>query len=177
MMNPPTIAIAVILPFHILLSYCLILRTSLGVNGAAIAISITNWAFGFFLVGWICCSRARECWGGWSRSCLSGTVSFIKIWAPTTFVRPRDSSQCQEPTLIDPAQTLLTEWASFEIVALLAGLLGEVSIAAQAGLESVGGFLVVSPEVCSLSWSLSLIWYPRADDAARHIPRVHGKDR
>lgn len=42
------------------------------------------------------------------------------------------------------------DWASFEVVALLAGRLGETAVAAQAGLASLDGFLFMLPYAISV---------------------------
>jgi MATE family multidrug resistance protein len=128
---PSTILIAVVLPFHVLLCYVLTHLTPLGIIGTAISITITFWTFGLALLLWIWRSRASQCWGGLSRRALEGWAPFIRMWLPALFM-------------------FATEWWAFEVTSLFAGRLGEIPVAAQAGLSSLDGALTTIPYAISL---------------------------
>lgn len=130
-MAPSTIIIAVIIPFHIALCYALTHLTSLGIIGTALAICITTWTFGLALLVYIWRSAASQCWDGLSRRALEGWFPFVRMWVPALFM-------------------FATEWWAFEVTALFAGRLGEVPVAAQAGLSSLDGALTIIPYAISL---------------------------
>jgi MATE family multidrug resistance protein len=131
MMTPSTWIILVLLPIHGALCALLTLYTSLGVYGAALAQISTYYLFGLSIAGWVWRSKARDCWGGFSvRALTEGKGTFCALWLPGI---------C----------SYSLEWLSFEVVALLAGRLGETAVAAQAGLASLDGFLFMLPYAIS----------------------------
>jgi MATE family multidrug resistance protein len=111
-MRPGTYVLLITSPLNALLNYLLIHRLNLGFLGAPIATSISYWASFLLLLLYIRLTRARDCWGGWSRSCLRNLSTFTKL----AFLG-----------IIHVG----TEWWAFEIVALAAGRLGTIPLAAQ----------------------------------------------
>ncbi|CDZ98042.1 Uncharacterized membrane protein, predicted efflux pump [Phaffia rhodozyma] len=143
MMSPSTYIIIFLLPIHILLASLLTFKTSLGIYGTGLSVGITYWLFGGCLVAWIKWSKNSrgegpgECWGGWGWSAFEGWAGFTKIWAPAIM-------------------TYSTEWWAYEIVALLAGRLGETAVTAQAGLSALDGALCMIPYAIGLACTARL---------------------
>ncbi|KAK4701350.1 multidrug resistance protein, MATE family, partial [Phenoliferia sp. Uapishka_3] len=112
-MHASTLVLLVTSPINILLNYFFVYHTRLGFLGAPAATSITYWLSFFLLVGYCKFLKGSECWGGWSRQCLQRLPAFYRLAIPGIL-------------------HVATEWYAFEIVALAAGRLGELSLSAQA---------------------------------------------
>ena len=84
----------------------------MGLLGAPIATGISYWLSFLLLVLYARCVKGWESWGGWSRKCLQNSGTFSKL----AFLGVIHVG---------------TEWWAFEIVALVAGKLGTISLAAQ----------------------------------------------
>lgn len=111
-MRPGTYVLLVTSPINAGLNYLLVYPVGLGLLGAPIATGISYWlsfllllAYARFISGW-------ECWGGWSRKCLHNTGTFARL-------------------AVLGVVHIGTEWWAFEIVALVAGKLGTIPLAAQ----------------------------------------------
>lgn len=135
--NPPTIIVAAVLPFHSALTYYLVHCTSLREIGVALSIAASYSLIGVLLCLWISFSEAKQCWGGWNKQCLRGWKGYLGIMVPSAIMYG-------------------SEWWSFEIVSLMAGRLGEISIAAQAAITSMDIFLAMIPYATGLASTVRL---------------------
>ncbi|KAL5604246.1 uncharacterized protein BROUX77_004432 [Berkeleyomyces rouxiae] len=111
--HPGTYVLLFTSPFNALLSYLFIHRLGLGLYGAPIAIGISYWLSFFLLVAYAVFVRGSECWGGLDlRRASRHTGPFARL-------------------ALMGIMHVGTEWWAFEIVALAAGRLGTVPLAAQ----------------------------------------------
>jgi MATE family multidrug resistance protein len=111
-MRPGTYVLLITSPLSAGLNYLFVYTFDIGLHGAPIATGIAYWvsfllllAYARFVDGW-------KCWGGWSRKCLQNTWVFARL----AFLGVIHVG---------------TEWWAFEIVALAAGRLGTIPLAAQ----------------------------------------------
>ena len=111
-MRPGTYVLLITSPLNGVLNYLFVYTLEMGVLGAPIATGISYWlsfllllAYARFVSGW-------ECWGGWSKKCLYNIGTFSRL-------------------AILGVIHVGTEWWAFEIVALAAGKLGTIPLAAQ----------------------------------------------
>ncbi|XP_065851378.1 protein DETOXIFICATION 17-like [Euphorbia lathyris] len=87
------------------ISWALVFKTSLGIMGASMAISIYGWLLAFMLIAYILLSPSfKETWTGFSSETFHGIPKFLKLAIPATLM-------------------LSLEVWSLEIVVLLSGLL------------------------------------------------------
>ncbi|KAK8015367.1 hypothetical protein PG990_008663 [Apiospora arundinis] len=111
--HPGTYALLITSPLNALLNWLLIYKLGLGLDGAPIATGISYWLSFLYLVGYTAFVQGRECWGGLDpRRAVANVGPFAKL------------------ALLGVVQ-VGTEWWAFEIVALAAGRLGTLSLAAQ----------------------------------------------
>ena len=113
-MRAGTYVLIITAPLHAVLTYVLCYKLQVGLLGGAIATDISYWLAFFLLVLYTKYIAGSECWGGWSKA----TLQSENMW---TFVRLSILGILQ----------IGTEWWAFEIVALAAGRLGTISLAAQ----------------------------------------------
>lgn len=111
-MRPGTYVLLITSPINAALNYLLIYTFQLGLLGAPLATGISYWLsflllllYARFIAGW-------AGWGGWSRQCLHNWRTFSRL-------------------AILGVIHVGTEWWAFEIVALAAGRLGTIPLAAQ----------------------------------------------
>lgn len=111
-MRPGTYVLLIASPINAGLNYLFVYVFKMGLVGAPLATSISYWlsfllllAYAWFIKGW-------ESWGGWSRKCLRNMGTFARLAALGIF-------------------HVGSEWWAFEIVALAAGRLGTIPLAAQ----------------------------------------------
>lgn len=111
-MRPGTYVLLITSPINAGLNYLFVYTFKLGLVGAPLATGISYWlsfllllAYAWFVKGW-------ESWGGWSRKCLHNIGTFARLALLGFF-------------------HVGTEWWAFEIVALAAGRLGTIPLAAQ----------------------------------------------
>ncbi|KAF2792783.1 mate family transporter [Melanomma pulvis-pyrius CBS 109.77] len=111
-MRPGTYVLLITSPLSAGLNYLFVYTFKMGLLGAPFATGIAYWtsfllllAYARFVDGW-------ECWGGWSRKCIQNTGTFARL----AFLGVIHVG---------------TEWWAFEIVALAAGKLGTIPLAAQ----------------------------------------------
>ncbi|KAI0019253.1 mate-domain-containing protein [Xylariomycetidae sp. FL0641] len=115
LMRGGTYALLVAAPANALLNYLLVYRAGLGLDGAPLATGLAYWVAVAALAIYTARGRGKECWGGLAPGCalcLRGLWSVARL-ALLGFVH------------------VGTEWWAFEIVALAAGRLGTVPLAAQ----------------------------------------------
>ncbi|TKA80452.1 hypothetical protein B0A49_01894 [Cryomyces minteri] len=111
-MRPGTYVLLITSPISAGLNYLFVYTLNFGLLGAPLATGISYWlsfllllAYARFVAGW-------ECWGGWSTKCIHNMGTFARL-------------------AILGVIHVGTEWWAFEIVALAAGKLGTIPLAAQ----------------------------------------------
>lgn len=111
--RPGTYVLLVTSPLNAGLNYLLIHTFGLGLYGAPIATGISYWVSFLLLVAYAVVIRGNECWGGLElRKAARNIGPFAKL-------------------AILGVVHVGTEWWAFEIVALAAGRLGTIPLAAQ----------------------------------------------
>ncbi|KAK3941272.1 mate-domain-containing protein [Diplogelasinospora grovesii] len=111
--RPGTYVLLVTSPLNALLNWLFIHRLGMGLYGAPIATGIAYWCSFFLLVAYAVFVRGSECWGGFApRRAVSHLWPFARL------------------ALLGVIH-VGTEWWAFEIVALAAGRLGTIPLAAQ----------------------------------------------
>ncbi|CAI7654152.1 unnamed protein product [Penicillium pancosmium] len=111
-MRAGTYVLIITSPLNAGLCYLFCYTLKIGLLGAPIAANISYWSSFILLVLYARFVRGSECWGGWSRA------AFHNLW---TFTR----------LALLGIMHIGTEWWAFEIVALVAGRLGNVALASQ----------------------------------------------
>lgn len=111
-MRPGTYVLLITSPINAGLNFLFVYTFKLGLIGAPLATGISYWLSFLLLVAYAWLVRGRECWGGWSRKCFRNTWTFARLALLGFF-------------------HVGTEWWAFEIVALAAGRLGTIPLAAQ----------------------------------------------
>ncbi|KAI0079475.1 MOP flippase [Panus rudis PR-1116 ss-1] len=131
-MRAATIVLVTVAPINIGLNVVLVHHTRLALLGSALAISITYWIAFCLLSVFTALSpmhKANRTWGG---LCLGVALNFRSCM---TFLK-----------LAIPGILMVgTEWAAFEIVALAAGRLGHLSLAAQSVIMTTDQVLNTIP--------------------------------
>lgn len=111
-MRPGTYVLLITSPLNGGLNYLFVYTFKMGLIGAPIATGISYWISFLLLVAYAVFVKGWESWGGWSRKCLRNMGTFSQL-ALLGFLH------------------VGTEWWAFEIVALVAGRLGTIPLAAQ----------------------------------------------
>ncbi|KAF4972480.1 hypothetical protein FSARC_952 [Fusarium sarcochroum] len=111
--RPGSYTLLVTSPLNALLNYIFIYPLGLGLYGAPIATGISYWLSFFILVGYAAFVKGGECWGGFN---LRQAFKHLGPFAKLAFLGVIHVG---------------TEWWAFEIVALAAGRLGTIPLAAQ----------------------------------------------
>jgi MATE family multidrug resistance protein len=127
-------------PINIFLQWLLVWsRFSIGPIGAAVATSITNLLLPLLSILYIAFIDGSRAWGGWSWAealSLKDLAVILRLGIPG-------------------AAMICTEWWAFEIVALLAGLLGEQALASQTVILSTSTLTYAIPlgiSIASSTW-------------------------
>ena len=111
-MRPGTYVLVITSPLNAGLNYLFVYTFNLGLIGAPLATGISYWLSFLLLVLYSRFVTGSQCWGGWSRACLHNMSIFARL-------------------AILGVVHVGTEWWAFEIVALAAGRLGTIPLAAQ----------------------------------------------
>ncbi|KAH7198776.1 mate-domain-containing protein [Fusarium flagelliforme] len=111
--RPGTYALLVTSPLNALLNWLFIYPLGFGLDGAPIATGISYWLSFLILVGYATFVKGSECWGGLN---LRQALQHLGPFAKLAFLGVIHVG---------------TEWWAFEIVALAAGRLGTIPLAAQ----------------------------------------------
>ena len=111
-MRPGTYVLVITSPINAGLNYLFVYTLEMGLLGAPIATSISYWLSFLLLLGYARLVNGYECWGGFDRKCFHNIGTFTRI-AVLGFIQ------------------VGTEWWAFEIVAIVAGQLGTIPLAAQ----------------------------------------------
>ncbi|KAF8997839.1 MOP flippase [Cyathus striatus] len=131
-MRASTVVLLAVSPINVAVNVLLIHHTPLGLLGSPVALSMTYWLC-FILLGiFTCFSPAHKrngTWGGLQPNIVLNTAScydFLKLALPGILM-------------------VGTEWAAFEIVALAAGRLGSLPLAAQSVIMTTDQILNTIP--------------------------------
>ncbi|KAJ3512451.1 hypothetical protein NLJ89_g3512 [Agrocybe chaxingu] len=131
-MGASTKILVIVSPINLVLNVLFVHYTPLGVLGAPLAVAITYWlcfAFLGILTYFSSTHKQNGTWGGIQIAAvldLRGSYEFLKLALPGILM-------------------VGTEWAAFEIVALAAGRLGEVPLAAQSVIMTTDQILNTLP--------------------------------
>ncbi|KAI4130726.1 MAG: hypothetical protein LQ347_003269, partial [Umbilicaria vellea] len=112
LMRPGTYVLLITSPINAGLNYLFVYTFNVGLLGAPLATGISYWLSFFLLVAYARFVDGWQAWGGWSRKCLNNAGTFSRLAALGVV-------------------HVGTEWWAFEIVALAAGRLGTLPLAAQ----------------------------------------------
>ncbi|KAJ2470351.1 ethionine resistance protein, partial [Coemansia sp. RSA 2322] len=113
-MKASTYVLLAVFPIHLMNSYLLVWSPTFGVGflGAAYANVITFWAMctGIIIYTWH--SSARQTWGGWTKQAVVAMPQYYRLAIPSTVM-------------------MCSEWAAWELMAISASYLGNVTLAGQ----------------------------------------------
>jgi multidrug resistance protein, MATE family len=150
--RPGTYVLLITSPLSALLNYLFIYKFDIGIYGAPIATGIAYWVSFLLLVLYAAFVRGKECWGGLvPRRALSHMLPFARL----AFLG-----------IIHVG----TEWWAFEIVALAAGRLGTIPLAAQSVIMTADQIINTIPFGIGVAASArlgNLLGARRPKDAAR----------
>lgn len=125
-MNPGTYVLMITSPVNAGLNYLFTYTFGIGLLGAPIATSVSYWLSFMLLVLYTRLVAGSECWGGWSQAAFKSLGTFARL----AFMGVIHVG---------------TEWWAFEIVALAAGRLGTISLAAQSAIMTADQVLNTIP--------------------------------
>ncbi|PMD57148.1 mate-domain-containing protein [Hyaloscypha bicolor E] len=111
-MRPGTYVLLITSPLNVALNYLFVYTFNLHLIGAPLATGLSYWLSFLLLVLYARFIAGSACWGGWSRLCYQNLSTFARL-------------------AILGVVHVGTEWWAFEIVALAAGQLGTIPLAAQ----------------------------------------------
>ncbi|KAM8898350.1 multidrug and toxin extrusion protein 1-like isoform 1-T1 [Spinachia spinachia] len=113
--------------FNVGANYFLIYSLELGVVGSAMANALSQISICLLLFGYIRWKKLhQQTWEGWSTACLQEWGSYMKLAIPSTFL-------------------IWFDWWIWEVGGFLAGILGEVDLAAQHVLLEIGTIISMFP--------------------------------
>jgi len=125
-MRPGTYVLLITSPINAGLNFLFIYTFDMGLLGAPLATGISYWLSFLLLLAYTRFVSGWECWGGWSKKCLENVGTFSRIAALGVV-------------------HVGTEWWAFEIVAIAAGNLGSLSLAAQSCIMTADQVLNTIP--------------------------------
>ncbi|KAJ5832514.1 hypothetical protein N7474_000825 [Penicillium riverlandense] len=125
-MRAGTYVLLVTSPLNAGLNYLFCYTFKIGLLGAPLATGLSYWISFALLVLYSKLVAGSECWGGWSRDAFQNLGTFARL-ALLGFVH------------------VGTEWWAFEIVALAAGRLGTIPLAAQSVIMTADQVLNTIP--------------------------------
>lgn len=125
-MRPGTYVLLITSPTNAALNYIFCYTFQIGLLGAPLATSISYWLSFFLLVLYVRFIAGSGCWGGWSREALQNLGTFARL-------------------AILGIVHVGSEWWAFEIVALVAGRLGTIPLAAQSVIMTADQILNTIP--------------------------------
>ncbi|XP_061575590.1 multidrug and toxin extrusion protein 1-like isoform X2 [Cololabis saira] len=110
---PQVITGVVVNLLNALVNYIVLFPLKMGVEGSAIANSLSQFSMAGILYAYIMWKGLHKAtWGGWSKECLQDWGSYIRLAIPAMVM-------------------LCAEWWTYEIGGFLAGLISEVELGAQ----------------------------------------------
>lgn len=125
-MRPGTYVLLITSPVNAGLNFLFIYTFKMGLLGAPLATGISYWLSFFLLLAYTRFVSGWECWGGWSKKSMENIGTFARIAALGVV-------------------HVGTEWWAFEIVAIAAGNLGSLSLAAQSCIMTADQVLNTIP--------------------------------
>ncbi|KAH8697834.1 putative MATE efflux family protein subfamily [Talaromyces proteolyticus] len=125
-MRPGTYVLLITSPFNAFLNYLFCYKFEIGLLGAPIATGISYWLSFLLLVLYARFIAGSEYWGGWSWKAFENIGTFARL----AFLGVIHVG---------------TEWLAFEIVALAAGRLGTIPLAAQSVIMTADQILNTIP--------------------------------
>lgn len=125
-MRPGTYVLLITSPLNAGLNFLFIYTFGMGLLGAPLATGISYWLSFLLLLAYTRFVNGWECWGGWNRKSLENVGTFARIAALGVV-------------------HVGTEWWAFEIVAIAAGNLGSLSLAAQSCIMTADQVLNTIP--------------------------------
>lgn len=125
-MRPGTYVLLLTSPINAVLNYFFCYTLQIGLLGGPLATSISYWLSFFLLVLYARFIAGSECWGGWSREAFQNLGTFARL-------------------AILGIVHVGSEWWAFEIVALAAGRLGTIPLAAQSVIMTADQILNTIP--------------------------------
>ncbi|KAJ9141710.1 MATE efflux family protein [Pleurostoma richardsiae] len=150
--RPGTYVLLITSPLNALLNWLFIYKLNIGIYGAPLATGIAYWASFLLLLAYAAFVRGHECWGGLApRRALQHAGAFARL----AFLGVIHVG---------------TEWWAFEIVALAAGRLGTIPLAAQSCIMTLDQIINTVPFGLGVAASArvgNLLGARRARDAAR----------
>jgi multidrug resistance protein, MATE family len=150
--RPGTYVLLITSPLNALLNYLFIYTFDIGLYGAPIATGISYWCSFLLLVAYAAFVKGKECWGGLSpKRAFSHMFPFARL----SFLG-----------IIHVG----TEWWAFEIVAIVAGQLGTIPLAAQSVIMTADQVINTVPFGLGVAASArvgNLLGAHRPKDAAR----------
>jgi multidrug resistance protein, MATE family len=111
-MRPGTYVLLITSPLSAGLNYLFVYTFKMGLLGAPLATGISYWASFLLLLAYARFVAGWQCWGGWTKKSFQNTGTFARLAALGVV-------------------HVGTEWWAFEIVAIVAGQLGTIDLAAQ----------------------------------------------
>lgn len=150
--KPGTYVLLITSPLNMLLNWLFVHKFGIGLYGAPIATGISYWVSFFLLVAYAAFVRGHECWGG-----INPKRAISHLWP---FAR----------LALLGVVHVGTEWWAFEIVALAAGRLGTIPLAAQSVIMTADQIINTIPfglGVATSSRIGNLLGAQRPRDAAR----------
>lgn len=125
-MRPGTYVLLITSPINAGLNFLFIYTFDMGLLGAPLATGISYWLSFFLLLAYTRFVSGWECWGGWDKKSMENIGTFARIAALGVV-------------------HVGTEWWAFEIVAIAAGNLGSLSLAAQSCIMTADQVLNTIP--------------------------------
>lgn len=125
-MRAGTYVLAITSPINAGICYFFCYTLKIGLLGAPIATSVSYWLSFILLVSYARLTSGHKCWGGWSRAAFQNLWTFTKL------------------ALLGILQ-VAAEWWALEIVAIVAGRLGRVSLASQSIIMTTGFIINAIP--------------------------------
>ncbi|KAL4802134.1 mate-domain-containing protein [Aspergillus unguis] len=125
-MRPGTYVLLITSPLNALLTYFFAYTLDMDLFGAPLALGISYWLSFFLLVAYTILIAGSECWPGFTTSSLKNLRPFARL-------------------AIMGIIHVGTEWWAFEIVALAAGRLGTIPLAAQSVIMTADQVLNTIP--------------------------------
>ncbi|KAI8339611.1 mate-domain-containing protein [Chlamydoabsidia padenii] len=137
-MNITLFMVIVLFPLNYLVDYFLLYKMDLGMTGVALQFATFHTTVlviytTFLLLG---TEFKKKYWPGWSKEACTQWSTFLKLGIPGML-------------------SVSTDWA-FEICAMVTGVLGETSLAAQSIVLSVNSFLLMVPFALSTALAVRL---------------------
>ncbi|KAJ2877779.1 ethionine resistance protein [Coemansia aciculifera] len=113
-MKASTYVLLAVLPIHLANTYLLVWSPILGVGflGAALANVITFWAMLAGIIAYTWRTEASQTWGGWTRQSIAAMPQYYRLAIPATIM-------------------VFSDWAAWELMAIAASYLGNVTLAGQ----------------------------------------------